>query len=285
MAATSACPSVILRPASSLRVRAFTLIELLTVIAIIGILAAILIPVVGQVRKTAKYSTNVSNVRQWTIANMLHMQDNKGYIPWRGPALSGGLGVVDSEELFSASIPVLPWWNALPKYIGQMTMKELKAAGSLPQLGDNSIWVSPLAEDNGNGKAWAAFTCYAPPRSSNKGTGSASSPIYVANINKIANPSRTVLFAETPHFSQAKQSGTAYQHINEISSPGSTGPYNRNGGSGDKGGLQGKAAVGFFDGSVRTLSGAQIAAHTASSNTARVEKGDNPDGVVWRLDP
>ena len=255
---------------------AFTLIELLTVIAIIGILAAILIPVVGKVRKTAKYSLNVSNVRQWTVANMLHIQDNKGYIPWRGPALSGGESIVDSEEIFSTAIPVLPWWNALPKYVGHKTMKELKEMNSLPKLGDNSIFVSPLAEDTVAGNRWAAFTCYAPPRISNKG-----SPTYVTNISKVVNPSRTVVFAETSHFSQALQGGTPTPYINEISSPNSTGPYNRNGGNGDRGGLQGKAAIGFFDGSVRTLSGAQIATHGGTNQ----EKGNNPDGIVWRMDP
>lgn len=44
--------------------RAFTLIELLTVIAIIGILAAILIPVVGAVRHSARSSQSLSNLRQ-----------------------------------------------------------------------------------------------------------------------------------------------------------------------------------------------------------------------------
>jgi prepilin-type N-terminal cleavage/methylation domain-containing protein/prepilin-type processing-associated H-X9-DG protein len=55
---------------------AFTLIELLTVIAIIGILAAILIPVVGSVRENARQAQCGSNQRQIGLAVLMYESEN-----------------------------------------------------------------------------------------------------------------------------------------------------------------------------------------------------------------
>lgn len=61
--------------------RAFTLIELLTVIAIIAILAAILIPTVGKVRSVAKSANCKSNLRQIGQQLVLYANDNKLTLP------------------------------------------------------------------------------------------------------------------------------------------------------------------------------------------------------------
>ncbi len=58
----------------------FTLIELLTVIAIIGILAAILIPVVGTVRESARTSKCVANLRSTSTAMISHIMENDGIL-------------------------------------------------------------------------------------------------------------------------------------------------------------------------------------------------------------
>jgi general secretion pathway protein G len=59
---------------------AFTLVELLAVIVIIGILAAILIPVVGKARKTAAQAKCLGNLRGFGTAIMLNAQENKNRI-------------------------------------------------------------------------------------------------------------------------------------------------------------------------------------------------------------
>ena len=58
----------------------FTLIELLTVIAIIGILAAIIIPTVSKVRDTAKKAQCVARLRQWGAAVMLFSAEKKEFV-------------------------------------------------------------------------------------------------------------------------------------------------------------------------------------------------------------
>lgn len=71
----------------------FTLIELLTVIAIVGILAAIIIPVVGASRASARKSTCLNNLRQIGAACLLYAGEHKGRFPYGyyvpGPGNSG----------------------------------------------------------------------------------------------------------------------------------------------------------------------------------------------------
>ena len=59
----------------------FTLIELLTVIAIIGILAAIIIPTVGKVRETARRAVDGSNLRQIGHAALIYATDHRDQLP------------------------------------------------------------------------------------------------------------------------------------------------------------------------------------------------------------
>ena len=55
--------------------RAFTLIELLVVIAIISLLAAILFPVFGRARESARRASCMNKRKQMGTAMMLYLQD------------------------------------------------------------------------------------------------------------------------------------------------------------------------------------------------------------------
>jgi len=100
---------------------AFTLIELLTVIAIIGILAAIIIPTVGGVRKAANETKSLSNLRQIALAMNIFADDNRDLFP-------AGYALIEGRESI--------WTTTLVPYIG--------LPGKIYTTKDN-IFVSPLA--------------------------------------------------------------------------------------------------------------------------------------------
>ena len=95
------------------RARAFTLIELLTVVAMIGILSAILIPTVGMVKKRSNAAKGISNLRQIGVALNMYSSENKGALPYAQMPL----------ERWNAKYPDIlvgsdqPWTVQLSEYL------------------------------------------------------------------------------------------------------------------------------------------------------------------------
>src|SRR5262245_12659444 len=66
--------------------RAFTLVEMLVVIAIIGLLAALLVPALLRAKETGRRTACASNLRQLSVAAAIYAGDNDGYFPPVNPS-------------------------------------------------------------------------------------------------------------------------------------------------------------------------------------------------------
>ena len=63
------------------RQKSFTLIELLVVVAIIGILASLLLPILGKARKKALQASCLSKIKQYSIASLMYADDFDQMVP------------------------------------------------------------------------------------------------------------------------------------------------------------------------------------------------------------
>ncbi len=102
-------------------VRAFTIVELLVVVAMLAILAAIIFPLLSRVRETARRAQCTANLRQLGEAFSLYANDWYGY--WPSPG-----GLVGDRSYWSQSGP-----GGLYPYVRQR--------------GLNSVWCCPLLSD------------------------------------------------------------------------------------------------------------------------------------------
>jgi prepilin-type N-terminal cleavage/methylation domain-containing protein len=75
--------------------RAFTLIEMLVVIGIIAILAAMLLPVLAKSKGKAQRISCVSNIKQVGLGIILWSQDHEGKFPWLVKTADGGSYALD----------------------------------------------------------------------------------------------------------------------------------------------------------------------------------------------
>ncbi|MBI4580377.1 MAG: DUF1559 domain-containing protein [Planctomycetes bacterium] len=93
--------------------RAFTLIEILVVVAIIAVLVAILIPSLAAAREQARRTLCMSNLHQQQVAMRSYSQDYRTYLPYRGwfsysisetPHEAYGTGGSDRKDLVNLAL-------------------------------------------------------------------------------------------------------------------------------------------------------------------------------------
>jgi prepilin-type N-terminal cleavage/methylation domain-containing protein len=112
----------------TLPIGGFTLVELLVVIAVVGILAALFLPVLGKAKERARITQCLSNLRQIGVGLKMYVDDHDGIfpphanMPWANPAppgrevYSGVIGGRDPAPAYSlfAHATNRPLYHYLP---------------------------------------------------------------------------------------------------------------------------------------------------------------------------
>ena len=176
---------------------AFTLIEMLVVIAIIALLAAIITPSISRALEGAKSTQCVSNLRQVGVALTAYSLDNRGYLPaagsWGGQTaptwfitLSPYLGdeVSDIRDQDIAAIT-----RSCPSWEGRRDLNE-RARRTKPGFGMN---LHPRAGSSLNPQPNSSGPVLNGPR--------------VIGLGDLDAPSRTILLGDSSDWHLSLQGG------------------------------------------------------------------------------
>ena len=110
--------------------RAFTLIEVLAVMAIIVLLAAILIPSLKSALERAKATKDMSNLRQIGAAAQMYMNDNDGVFP--GSTTATWMSKLELNQKYLSA------WRVLESPFDKRSTSELGNAATAISYGINS---------------------------------------------------------------------------------------------------------------------------------------------------
>jgi type II secretory pathway pseudopilin PulG len=149
---------------------AFTQVELLVTIGIIGLLTAIVVPSISHIRSQAQSSRCLSNLRHIGISLNLYANQNRGLLPASTQSDPNGTGTVS-------------WWVLIQRQID---------GPDLPAAGTESVLLCPSADNT--------YPETPTPRRSYGLSmiisGSTSTPY---RLNQVPSPSQTILVGETIH--------------------------------------------------------------------------------------
>lgn len=243
--------------------RGFTLVELLVVIAVIALLAALLLPALSRAQAMARRTVCVNQLKQWDTGVHMYSDDNHDLLP-REDAVDKANAWSDVSDPKSYNV----WYNALPMIIGGMNTASNYAATPSSQIefykrGPGNLFHCPAAVfDPGQG-TYPRFSMVM----NSKLDPNANPEDQSVKLSAIRDPSRTAMFldagvpGEQPYNNaQPKFNGQPKAYASRFSVR-----HNKSG------------VISFFDGAVRSYKGNKI----INENGRAIFPGD----VIWCTDP
>lgn len=111
----------------------FTLVELIVVLVVICVLAAIAYPVMASMKKKTHATTSMNNLKSWGSALNRSLSDFDGEMPYDGQKSLTDIALVDPDS----------WFNRLPPYMGEKPLSDPYYLTNPPKPGDKSVWINP----------------------------------------------------------------------------------------------------------------------------------------------
>ncbi|MDX2226283.1 MAG: DUF1559 domain-containing protein [Verrucomicrobiae bacterium] len=160
--------------------RAFTLIEMIVVIAIIAILIALGLPMYSSFKEKGRRAQCVNNLKQWGTAFYMYAAENNGCLPQEG-----GGGTTTNGASY--------WFNVVPTYMNQPSYANYVASvgGFRNAAVANSVFNCPSKRLNRNPSDIIAF--YSAYTYNQWIDGSGTTDLGTTVLSRITKPNDTVL--------------------------------------------------------------------------------------------
>ena len=247
---------------TSLRSLGFTLMEILVVIAIILVLAAIAFPVFATVQNKANRNVAMNNMRQLGSAAGAYSSQNDGQLPAED---SKG-----SDNWAAATLPenAKAWYNALPVLLNNKSVAQYASNPQAYYSKENLLFL-PGAKYPESEKKLAAplFALAINSKLQKKSeTGDKS-----ARLSQLANPARTVLFLESGIKGEEKamKQQPKYDGAPKGSAKSFVARYN------------GFGCISFVDGHVEMVEGKDILTQTGDIPWKGSNPPAQPGDILW----
>jgi len=258
--------------------RAFTLLELLVVIAIIAILASLVVGNVARAKLAAHRITCISHLKQWGTSALLYAGDNDDELP-REAAVDG----INSWETTAGSTNGNVWYNALAEAAGISRMAEYAQTPSSQHdfYSSGKIFHCPRARFSDVAATYPNFSLAmnsklmrdfertppgADPNASLRFGG-------VCRLSDIKDPARTVLFADNGVRDEAKLYSGQPDYTGEPKTSAGQFPGRHNDGGN----------IAFAAGHVQTVRGKDVVEMESGPHHGKAIHP--PREIVWCPDP
>jgi len=192
------------------RSAAFTLVELLSVIAIIGVLAGLLLPAIGRVRESARSGQCASNLRQIGAAFNLYAADNRGLYPAITKAIT-------SPAPASANPAGGNWQMEIAPYVFRdQTATDFKKTGASTNVGHCPSYDLLFSDLSKNVMGTGGYGMNV-----NVATGDSASPdIHIRYLaSRIVRPAKSILVGDSSDYYIGVSTQSPWQPVSDPNQP------------------------------------------------------------------